>query len=242
MQYVLLIHQGDAPTPYTPDEWGRLSEDEQKAVYADYQAINETPGVTPPGSSCSRRRRRPPCGCEDGKTLTTDGPFVAVKEALGGCLIVRGRRPRRRDRARVAHSGGAHGRRDRGAPGRGVVALTARAGLPRRVGPRPRRPDRLPRRLRPRRGSRAGGVRGRRGALAARRDAGQPARLARDDRAQPCDRPDPPRSHARSRRPACSTCPKPWRTSWTRRRSRTSASSWSSPAAIRRSTSMPRSR
>ena len=47
MKYVLLIHQGDAPTPYTPDEWGRLSEEEQQAVYADYQAINQTPGVTP---------------------------------------------------------------------------------------------------------------------------------------------------------------------------------------------------
>ena len=37
---------------------------------------------------------------QDGKTLTTDGPFVAVKEALGG-YSVRGRRPRRRDRARA---------------------------------------------------------------------------------------------------------------------------------------------
>ena len=28
-------------------EWARLSEDEQKAVDRDYQAINETPGVSP---------------------------------------------------------------------------------------------------------------------------------------------------------------------------------------------------
>ena len=47
MKYMLLIHQGDTPTPHSPDEWGRLSEDEQKAIYADYQAINETPGVSP---------------------------------------------------------------------------------------------------------------------------------------------------------------------------------------------------
>jgi hypothetical protein len=46
MKYMLLIHQGAAPTPLSPDEWASLSEDEQKAVYADYQAINETPGVT----------------------------------------------------------------------------------------------------------------------------------------------------------------------------------------------------
>ena len=38
MQYLLLIHQGDTPTPDKPDEWARLSEDEQKAVYTDYQA------------------------------------------------------------------------------------------------------------------------------------------------------------------------------------------------------------
>jgi hypothetical protein len=63
MKYVLLIHQGDAPTPYSPDEWGRLSEDEQRAVYADYQAINETPGVTPPVFSWRHPTRRPLCGC-----------------------------------------------------------------------------------------------------------------------------------------------------------------------------------
>jgi hypothetical protein len=86
MKYMLLIHQGDAPTPRSPDEWGRLSEGEQKAVYADYQAINETPGVSPglqledPGTATTVR-------VEDGKTLTTDGPFVAIKEALGGWLL-----------------------------------------------------------------------------------------------------------------------------------------------------------
>ena len=47
MKYMLLIHQVDAPTPRSPEDWARLSEDEQQAVYADYQAINQTPGVTP---------------------------------------------------------------------------------------------------------------------------------------------------------------------------------------------------
>ena len=48
MKYMLLIHQGDTPVPGSP-EWGKLSEDEQSQVYADYQAINETPAV-PPGA------------------------------------------------------------------------------------------------------------------------------------------------------------------------------------------------
>ena len=63
MKYMLLIHQGTTPTPRDPDAWAALSEDEQSAVYADYQAINETPGVTPGDCSCSRPRRRPPCAC-----------------------------------------------------------------------------------------------------------------------------------------------------------------------------------
>jgi len=46
MKYMLLIHQGDTPTPRDPEAWARLSEDEQKAVFADYKALNETPGVT----------------------------------------------------------------------------------------------------------------------------------------------------------------------------------------------------
>ena len=86
MQYLLLIHQGDTPTPNKPDEWARLSEDEQKAVYSDYQAVNQTPGVTP-GLWLESPEMATTVRVQDGKTLTTDGPFVAVKEALGGYLV-----------------------------------------------------------------------------------------------------------------------------------------------------------
>jgi hypothetical protein len=85
MKYMLLIHQGDTPVPGTP-EWERLSEDEQKAVYSDYQAINQTPGVTP-GEWMESPETATTVRTESGKTLTTDGPFVAVKEALGGYLF-----------------------------------------------------------------------------------------------------------------------------------------------------------
>jgi hypothetical protein len=85
MKYLLLIQQGDAPTPNDPEAWGRLSEEEQKAVYADYQAINQTPGVTP-GLYMQPPEAATTVRVQDGKTLTTDGPFVAVKEALGGFL------------------------------------------------------------------------------------------------------------------------------------------------------------
>jgi hypothetical protein len=86
MKYMLLIHQGDTPTPDDEEAWGRLTEDDKHQIYADYQAINQTPGVTPgvwmqPPATATTVR------VEDGKTLTTDGPFVAVKEALGGYLV-----------------------------------------------------------------------------------------------------------------------------------------------------------
>ena len=86
MKYMLLIHQGDAPTPRSPEDWARLSEDEQKAVYADYKAVSETPGVSP-GLQMQEPETATTVRVQDGKTLTTDGPFVAVREALAGYLV-----------------------------------------------------------------------------------------------------------------------------------------------------------
>jgi hypothetical protein len=86
VKYMLLIHQGTTPTPQDPEAWGRLSQDEQNAVYADYQAINETPGVTP-GQGLAPPETATTVRVENGRTLTTDGPFVETKEALGGYLF-----------------------------------------------------------------------------------------------------------------------------------------------------------
>ena len=86
MRYMLMIHQGDAPTPRSPEAWSRLPEDEQKAVYADYKAVSETPGVSP-GLELQDPETATTVRVEDGETLTTDGPFVAIKEALGGWLV-----------------------------------------------------------------------------------------------------------------------------------------------------------
>jgi hypothetical protein len=86
MKYMLLIHQGDTPLPGT-EEWDRLSEDEQKQVYADYQAVNQTPGVTPGDVRMAPPETATTVRVDGGETLTTDGPFVAVKEALGGYLF-----------------------------------------------------------------------------------------------------------------------------------------------------------
>ena len=56
------------------------------AVFADYQAINKTPGVTP-GLGLDAPETATTVRVEDGKTLTTDGPFVELKEAVGGYLF-----------------------------------------------------------------------------------------------------------------------------------------------------------
>jgi hypothetical protein len=87
MKFLMLIHQGSAPTPRSPEDWSRLSEDEQQAVYSGYKAINETPGVTP-GLQLDSPETATTVRVENGKTLTTDGPFVATKEALGGYFLL----------------------------------------------------------------------------------------------------------------------------------------------------------
>ena len=86
MKYMLLIHHGDTPTPRHPEAWATLSEDERNAIPAQYQAINQTPGVTP-GLWLDAPETATTVRVQDGKTLVTDGPFVEIKESIGGYLV-----------------------------------------------------------------------------------------------------------------------------------------------------------
>jgi len=86
MQYVMLIFQGTTPLPNS-DEWAALSDEEQKQIYADYAALNETPGVSP-GLPMGLPENATTVRVEGGKTLTTDGPFVGMKEAVGGFFVL----------------------------------------------------------------------------------------------------------------------------------------------------------
>jgi hypothetical protein len=81
MKYMMLINLG----PKARDFQG-LPEDEQKRVVAGWTAINETPGLTP-GNRLQPPETATTVRVEDGKTLTTDGPFVETKEALDGYCI-----------------------------------------------------------------------------------------------------------------------------------------------------------
>jgi hypothetical protein len=86
MKYVCLIYQGSTPLPGT-DAWNDLPEDEQQKVYADYGALNATPGVEP-GLPLGLPANATTVKVDDGRVLTTDGPFVAVKEAIGGFFVL----------------------------------------------------------------------------------------------------------------------------------------------------------
>ena len=81
MKYALLIYSSEAG-----DAFDSLPEDEQKAILGEYFAISELPGTyggdqLQPSASATTVR------VEDGRTLTTDGPFAETKEVLGGFYL-----------------------------------------------------------------------------------------------------------------------------------------------------------
>ncbi len=89
MKYMLLIHQGSSPTPRSPEDWEKLSPEEQQAIYTEYRAVNETPGVTP-GLALDEPSAGTMVSVTDGELLRTDGPFAETKEAIAGYLVFEG--------------------------------------------------------------------------------------------------------------------------------------------------------
>ncbi|HEX3540223.1 MAG TPA: YciI family protein [Acidimicrobiales bacterium] len=82
MKYVMLIYQGTAL-----ETQASLPEAEQKQVYADYAAINQTPGVTP-GLPMGLPQNATTVRVEGGQTVTAVGPFAGPREAVGGWFIL----------------------------------------------------------------------------------------------------------------------------------------------------------
>ena len=82
MQYLIQIFTGESI-----EAWEQLSEPEQQAITQEYMAISGAPGVVggaqlePPVTATTVR-------VQDGRTLTTDGPFTETKEALGGYYLL----------------------------------------------------------------------------------------------------------------------------------------------------------
>ena len=87
MRYVILIHSN----PASRAAWAGMSEAEQSAGFAAYAALDEE--LTASGElilsealadvTLAKRVRR-----EEGRALTTDGPFAEVKEYLAGFYLV----------------------------------------------------------------------------------------------------------------------------------------------------------
>ncbi len=82
MNYILQIYSGEVNSV-----WESLSESEQNAVMGEYMAINQAPGVTG-GAQLQDASTATTVRVQDGRTLTTDGPFPETKEALGGYYLL----------------------------------------------------------------------------------------------------------------------------------------------------------
>ncbi len=82
MQYMVQIF-----TAGTAEAYERFSEAELEAVSGEYFKLNQEPGVKdgaqlqPPETATTVR-------VQDGRTLTTDGPFAETKEVLGGYWVL----------------------------------------------------------------------------------------------------------------------------------------------------------
>ena len=82
MKYMLLIYSTEAR-----EEFDKLSEDEQHAVFGEYMAIQDEPDVIG-GDQLQPTDTATTVRVADGKTLTTDGPFSETKEVLGGYYML----------------------------------------------------------------------------------------------------------------------------------------------------------
>ncbi len=82
-KFVLMIYQGTTPLPGS-DRWKALSETEQKAIYADYGALNDTPGVTP-GLPLGLPEAARTVQVRGGKVEVKSGPYLA--EGVGGFSV-----------------------------------------------------------------------------------------------------------------------------------------------------------
>ena len=86
MKYMLLIHQGTTPTPRTRglgDAVRGRAEGGLRRLQGDQRDARRharRPAWQPPETATTVR-------VQDGRTLTTDGPFVELKEAIGGYLF-----------------------------------------------------------------------------------------------------------------------------------------------------------
>jgi hypothetical protein len=81
MQYLLQIYSNDSMSTFDT-----LPEDGKAAVMSEYMAISGESGVIG-GAQLEPAATATTVRVQDGRTLTTDGPFLETKEALGGYYL-----------------------------------------------------------------------------------------------------------------------------------------------------------
>jgi hypothetical protein len=81
VKYAMLIYPGTTGNEY----WRGLSEDELKAMMAEYQALGKEPGVFGSGSLQSAETAST-VRVEDGKAVTSDGPHS--NDAVAGFYLL----------------------------------------------------------------------------------------------------------------------------------------------------------
>lgn len=79
MKYALLIYGSSEDVSQFPDE-------ERRAMYRDYFAVDESPGISA-GTELQSLATAKTIRVENGRTVVSDGPFVAAREHLGGFFL-----------------------------------------------------------------------------------------------------------------------------------------------------------
>jgi hypothetical protein len=82
MKYMLLIQSGGPVW----ERFNMMTEEEQNAILREYLALADTPGVLA-GHQLQPADTATTVRVDDGRTLTTDGPFIEAKEELGGYFL-----------------------------------------------------------------------------------------------------------------------------------------------------------
>jgi hypothetical protein len=84
MQYLLLINDDEKV-------WGDMPEDERNAVYGEYMRYTEelqSRGILVGANQLQPTATATVVHVENGRTITTDGPFAETKEVLGGYYLI----------------------------------------------------------------------------------------------------------------------------------------------------------
>ena len=84
MKYLLLIYDNEA-------DWARMAEADQGAMFGEYRRFTyeiKASGHYLAGEALQPVATATTVRVENGKTLTTDGPFAETREQLGGFYMI----------------------------------------------------------------------------------------------------------------------------------------------------------